>query len=124
MERLTLRVEGGVSVQDHSAALERLAAYEDAGFCPDQVAVLARAKKVNRLFILPCYEGDTLYRVVARPLLHRPEFVRYHVQKTTLSNNNALFVMQQYNKLVFRNRLKAEERAKAMNASAESGEVT
>ena len=122
MDRITSRVDGRVVAQDSAAILDRLAAYEDSGFNPDQVQLLAKARKMNRLFIMPCYEGDTLYRVVAKPLPHRPEALRYHVQKTTLANHNALFVMQHYNKLVFRDRAKAEARAKAMNREAEAVE--
>ena len=43
-----------------SNAIARLAAYEDTGLEPEE---LAQAKKKGRLVVLPCDVGDTLYDV-------------------------------------------------------------
>lgn len=92
MERLTIRNSDGSVSQptnlDWSAALERLAAYEDTrltpeeveimretkadaqfmlaelcGFCDyDRLCELAQTEKEGRLLILPCKVGDTVYQ--------------------------------------------------------------
>jgi hypothetical protein len=40
---------------------DRLAAYEDTGLDPEEVAEMARAKADGRCVVLPCKVGDTVY---------------------------------------------------------------
>jgi len=46
--------------------IDRLAAYEDTGMTPGEVAELARAKSDGRLVVLPCKVGDTVYDIEAK----------------------------------------------------------
>ena len=81
MERLTARTENGnaylVNVKPDEQEVdspykntlqcildcfERLAAYEDTGLDPEEVAEMARAKADGRLVVLPCKVGDTVYK--------------------------------------------------------------
>lgn len=48
-------------------ALNRLAAYEDTGLEPEEVAELAQAKADGRLVVLPCKVGDTVYALPYYP---------------------------------------------------------
>ena len=73
MNRLTKRHNTGVSWNgnpDHSTQvryrelLDRLAAYEDTGLTPEEVAELAKAKADGRLVVLPCKVGDTVYETL------------------------------------------------------------
>lgn len=77
--RLTIRNSDGTVSQpmnlDWSAALEKLAAYEDTGLTPEDIlciratqritperlAEIVRAEFEERLVILPCKVGDTIY---------------------------------------------------------------
>ena len=70
MNRLTKRHNTGVSWNgnpDHSTQvryrelLDRLAAYEDTGLTPEEVAELAKAKADGRLVVLPCKIGTKVY---------------------------------------------------------------
>ncbi len=70
MDRLTKRHNNGASWNgnpDHSTQvryrelLDRLAAYEDTGLAPAEVAELAKAKADGRLVVLPCKVGDYLW---------------------------------------------------------------
>jgi hypothetical protein len=45
--------------------LHRLAAYEDTGLEPEEVAKLAQAKADGRLVVLPCKVGDAVYRIIS-----------------------------------------------------------
>lgn len=76
MERLTERVQGiGLATEklwkkckdDPLRAVEiladRLAAYEDSGLTPAEVASMARLKAAGRLKLLPCAVGDTVYEI-------------------------------------------------------------
>lgn len=69
MERLTER-NGKQILGKYGVAifevLERLAAYEDTGLTPAEVAELAEAKKDGRLVVLPCKVGDTVYLVLPK----------------------------------------------------------
>ena len=67
MNRLTKRHNTGVSWNgnpDHSTQvryrelLDRLAAYEDTGLTPEEVAELAKAKADGRLVVLPCKPNE------------------------------------------------------------------
>lgn len=67
MNRLTKRHNTGVSWNgnpDHSTQvryrelLDRLAAYEDTGLTPAEVAELAKAKADGRLVVLPCKPNE------------------------------------------------------------------
>lgn len=64
MERLTIRnSDGSVSQPTDlkwAEALDRLAAYEDAGPI-DRLLELAEADKDGRLVVLPCKVGDTVW---------------------------------------------------------------
>lgn len=64
MERMTIRnSDGSVSQPTDlkwAEALDRLAAYEDAGPI-DRLMELAEADKDGRLVVLPCKVGDTLW---------------------------------------------------------------
>jgi len=42
-------------------ALEKLAAYEDSGYSPERVKELGQAEVEDRLVILPCELGATVY---------------------------------------------------------------
>jgi hypothetical protein len=44
-------------------AIDRLAAYEDTGLAPAEVAELAKAKADGRLVVLPCKVGDTVFTI-------------------------------------------------------------
>ncbi|MFA5675420.1 MAG: hypothetical protein WDA65_02760 [Christensenellales bacterium] len=48
--------------------LYRLAAYEDTGLEPEEVAELAQAKADGRLVVLPCKVGDVVYVLTADSL--------------------------------------------------------
>lgn len=69
MERMTIRnSDGSVSQPTDlkwAEALDRLAAYEDAGPI-DRLMELAEADKDGRLVVLPCKVGDRLYEVTGR----------------------------------------------------------
>lgn len=45
--------------------IDRLAAYEDTGMTPGEVAELARAKSDGRLVLLPCKVGDTVWAITS-----------------------------------------------------------
>lgn len=117
MERLTYREDGETIVPDASMdeVIERLADYEDTGFTPKQTQLLSNARRARRLFLQPCKVGDELYRVVLRRFSSELYDYRYHVQKTSMSNHTALFVLRYYNKWVFRDRSKATEKVNALN---------
>ena len=69
MERMTIRnSDGSVSQPTDlkwAEALDRLAAYEDAGPI-DRLRELAEADKDGRLVVPPCKVGDRLYEVTGR----------------------------------------------------------
>ncbi|MBR1810768.1 MAG: hypothetical protein IJ766_03835 [Clostridia bacterium] len=48
-------------VNHHENYIDRLAAYEDTGLEPAEVAELAKAKADGRLVALPCKVGDIVY---------------------------------------------------------------
>lgn len=73
MNRLTKRHNNGASWNgnpDHSTQvryrelLDRLAAYEDTGLTPVEVAEMAKAKVDGRCVVLPCKVGDTVYETL------------------------------------------------------------
>lgn len=43
--------------------IDKLAAYEDSGLTPEEVASMARLKAAGRLKLLPCAVGDTVYEI-------------------------------------------------------------
>jgi len=72
MERLTRRMCGGWGVvpgyeldtlRGARKVVGRLAAYEDTGLTPEEVAELAQAKQEGRLVVLPCKMGDTVWYI-------------------------------------------------------------
>lgn len=57
-------LQGGLPFEQFNrvtAALNRLAAYEDAGLIPEHAAELYQAGRDGRLMVLPCKVGDTIY---------------------------------------------------------------
>ncbi len=50
-------------------AVERLAAYEDTGLTPEEVAELAQAQKDGRLVVLPCKVGDVVFAAESNPVI-------------------------------------------------------
>lgn len=44
-------------------AFDKLAAYEETGLAPEEVAALAKVKDEGRLVELPCKVGDTVYEI-------------------------------------------------------------
>jgi hypothetical protein len=61
MERFTNGTIGLKNISDCGKAIDRLAAYEDTGLTPEEVAELAKAKADGRLMVLPCKVGDYLW---------------------------------------------------------------
>ena len=55
--------ENGCTPCPINKAFEKLALYEDSGFTPEEVHELSEVYVDNRLYILPCHIGDTLYRL-------------------------------------------------------------
>ena len=122
MERLTIRnSDGSVSQPTDlkwAEALDRLAAYEDAGPI-DRLLELAEADKDGRLVVLPCKVGDAVYWVHGAVIT---ECKVYRVQK----NRKGLYICLKSNvshgafradlsigKTVFLNREEAEEALEA-----------
>lgn len=76
MNRLTERVNGVAVIRKANLDLhfevdgkiggdiaDRLAAYEDTGLEPEEVAALAKAQQDGRLVVLPCKEGDKIFEI-------------------------------------------------------------
>ena len=69
MERLTYSMlrdsenQAYESEYRRETLLHRLAAYEDTGLTPEQVAELAEKVRDGRLLVLPCKVGDTVYAI-------------------------------------------------------------
>jgi hypothetical protein len=53
----------------HNKMLNRLAAYEDTGLTPEEVAELAKAKKDGRLLVLPCKVGTPVWSTMFRKII-------------------------------------------------------
>jgi hypothetical protein len=55
---------GGLTNSAGQQIINALAAYEDTGLTPEEVAELAKAKADGRLVVLPCKVGDTVYFLI------------------------------------------------------------
>ncbi len=74
MERLTRKDSKGWYINDQSVAyderrrgkkIDLLAAYEDTGLTPEEVAELAQAKTDERLLVVPRKVGDTVWAIIS-----------------------------------------------------------
>ena len=135
MNRLTERLPNGVvraPVTDENrgdSCMMRLAAYEDTGLTPEEVAHakdLLAAEKGGRLVTLPCKVGDTVYypyvgRVIPkritqyREILRKSEAIdRWYCLEFS---NDETFDAEDIGKTVFLTRAEAE---KALGKEAQS----
>lgn len=119
-------VEGGipyVTVKDEQDALQKLAAYEDAGLEPEQIkdlnngiipehwAELFKAECEGRLIVLPCKVGDTVYRICheykqGNPFIRAVEFSQHNFWRIVFGG--------EFGKTVFLTREEAEAALKKM----------
>ena len=121
MERLTIRnSDGSVSQPTDlkwAEALDRLAAYEDAGPI-DRLLELAEADKDGRLVVLPCKVGDKLYRVFDGNISeHEVLNMKYFARQGRLGIDMTSFFPDAgrlIGKTVFLTREEAEEALEAM----------
>ena len=110
--------------------LERVAAYEDTGCEPEQIAKakdaleyaygnaeriikLAEADKDGRVVVLPCKVGDTVYLIVTkRARIYTPEFK--FIKKSKLTFLNMERILQDFGKTAFLTREEAEKALEVM----------
>ena len=115
-------VEGGipyVTVKDEQDALQKLAAYEDTGLTPEDILhiratqritperliEIIRAEFEERLVILPCKVGDTVYRICheykqGNPFIRAVEFSQHNFWRIVFGG--------EFGKTVFLTREEAE----------------
>ena len=106
-----------------SNAIARLAAYEDTGLEPEE---LAQAKKKGRLVVLPCDVGDKLYdvtlgevreKIVVSLSMFVPESVNHLViHAENFRNAVTSYELQDIGKTVFLTREAAEAALEEMEA--------
>ena len=106
-----------------SNAIARLAAYEETGLEPEE---LAQAKKKGRLVVLPCDVGDKLYdvtlgevreKIVVSLSMFVPESVNHLViHAENFRNAVTSYELQDIGKTVFLTREAAEAALKEMEA--------
>ena len=128
MERLTYRDKDGFPMMKKrggfkQGGVERLAAYEDTGLTPEEIAAmqhtlseyhkvadpLLRAQADGRLVVLPCKVGDTVYRIFNPP--SREPVISAH---TLMSVDYIVRWIDKFGKTVFLTREEAEKALEAM----------
>lgn len=95
-----------------SLIVDRLAAYEDAGLSPAEVAEMAKAQDEGRLDIHPCCIGDAVYAITQKQN-HYAEDPYYAVEVTQYQKS----MLNKINKLVFLGREEAEAALNAQNVT-------
>lgn len=78
------------------AAVTRLAAYEDTGKTPEEVAALVQAESEGRVDIHPCTEGTAVY-VIREVRNHYLEPYHYEIQVMAYKK----YMLKNYGKTVF-----------------------
>ena len=128
MERLTYRDKDGFPMMKKrggfkQGGVERLAAYEDTGLTPEEIAAmqhtlseyhkvadpLLRAQADGRLVVLPCKVGDTVYRIFNPP--SREPVISAH---TLMSVDYIVRWIDKFGKTVFLTREEAENALEPM----------